>query len=242
MKDENYKLSVQIESLYGTSLWLFHAGTRANNIVLKKAATKVFSPLFNINGNINYSQIVAYDEYLVKKCKKEAPPLASNLQKNEGINLTNHPFAAQSNDALHEQFNKLGQNMYAGKSVEDFKRAFKTVDDVYEMRSKITEYTDLTDRMDIFQAKIPNYEPLITKIRKGIRKSNLYSSRLEKTELKSMSGDELNPNLSNIYRHSVEIKDSDIRRFIRHNDITKAYKASNRITILKDNMKKEKNT
>ena len=57
-KDPNYKLAVQIESIYGTAIWVHHAGTRAKYPKLTKAASKVFSGLFHINNNPNYSKII----------------------------------------------------------------------------------------------------------------------------------------------------------------------------------------
>ena len=62
----------------------------------------------------------------------------------------------------------------------------------------------------------------------------------EEKEMKSMSGDALNPELSKIYRLRVIAKDSDSRNIIRYNDISKGFyvkiesQFSNLILIMKD--------
>ena len=54
--------------------------------------------------------------------------------------------------------------------------------------------------MDKHQAKVPNYEPLINRIRTGMRKSKYYINPLEENEeLTSMTGSSLNPQLSSIF-------------------------------------------
>ena len=97
---------IKIESIYGTCLWLIHAGVRANNPKLTRAANRVFSSLFHIMGNLNYSQIELYDAIVIESARKYRPELCQNLEKNEGTNLSNLPFSAQSNDARHEEYNK----------------------------------------------------------------------------------------------------------------------------------------
>ena len=109
VKDPNFKLAILIESIFGTALWLFHAGSRENNFALTNAAVTVFSPLFHIMGNRNYSIIELYDLYVGRLCREKQPILADNLEKNTGVNLTNMPFASQPLDARHEEINKKGQ-------------------------------------------------------------------------------------------------------------------------------------
>ena len=61
-----------------------------------------------------------YDLYVSCLCRSKQPTLADNLEKNNGVNLTNLPFASQPLDARHEEINKKGQNMFKGEEVEDF--------------------------------------------------------------------------------------------------------------------------
>ena len=134
VKDKNVKLAVQIESLYGTCIWLYHAAARANYPKLSNAAINVFCGLFHINGNPNYSQIELFDRYLINLCRLKRPLVAQNLEKNEGTNLTNLPYAAQKIDARHEEYNQKGQNIFQGENVDDFVQAFSIVDDLWALR------------------------------------------------------------------------------------------------------------
>ena len=120
VKDPNFKLAVKIESLYGTALWLYHAGVRANNPKLTMAAKRVFVGLFHVMGNRNYSQIEVFDEHLVVKCEESASELAEYLKANEGTNLTGEPYSSQQNDTRQEELNKKGQNVFQGEASEDF--------------------------------------------------------------------------------------------------------------------------
>ena len=94
----------------------------------------MFCGLFHINGNPNYSQIELFDRYLINLCRLKRPLVAQNLEKNEGTNLTNLPYAAQKNDARHEEYNQKGQNIFQGENVDDFVQAFSIVDDLWALR------------------------------------------------------------------------------------------------------------
>ena len=239
-KNANYKLAVQIESIFGTAIWMHHAGVRANYPKITTAASNVFSNLFHVNNNPNYSKITIYDKHLTTT-SKNVPEVFENLIKNEGINITNLPFAAQPHDAHNEEFNKKGQNIFKGEEVEDFSLAFAIVDDLYAMRSQMFAYANVQDRMDNPQAKVPNYEPLIKLIRTGIRKSEYFLYPMEdKKELTSMTGSALNPKLSSIFRSAVSARNSDIRNVIRYNDLSKSFSNKNRISILKSEINCEK--
>ena len=212
VQDPNFKLAVTIESFYGTSLWLFHAGVRANNPKLTIAARRVFSGLFHIMGNRNYSQIEVFDEHLVRKCEESAADLADDLKANAGTNLTGEPYSAQQNDAQQEELNKKGQNIFQGEEAEDFQRSFNILDDIYEMKANMSKLSDVNDPMDYTNKNVQDLEPLVQKILVGIRKSNSFLEPLVSKELVSMTGDPLNPVLKNLYKLGVESRDKDIRR------------------------------
>ena len=131
--------------------------------------------------------------------QKYAPKIYENLHKNEGINETNLPFSAQPHDAIHEQYNKKGAKIFKAEEVEDFDLAFTIVDDIYALRSKMFNNCDISDKMNENQAKIPNYEPLIMNIRKGLRKTKFYLTPENDNTLKSISGLALNPELLKIF-------------------------------------------
>ena len=99
------------------------------------------------------------------------------------------------------------------------------------------EYSDMTDRQNEAQSRVPNYDMLNSKIRIGIRKSKLYSEPLKETKLLSMTGQLLNPEINNIYSIGVEKRDSDIRNVIRYNDVSRGYNPKNKITILESEIK-----
>ena len=53
VENENIKLLVQIQKYFGSSLWLYRAGQRANYFKLYTAGARLFSGLFHINGNLH---------------------------------------------------------------------------------------------------------------------------------------------------------------------------------------------
>ena len=67
----------------------------------------------------------------------------------------------------------------------------------------------------------------------GLRKSKYYMTPNAEKELSSISGVELNPQLSNIYRAGIYVRDSDIRNVIRYNDISKGHSNKNCLSVLK---------
>ena len=119
-----------------------HVAICDNNPELIEAAKNVFSGLFHIQGNNNYSIIELFDTYFMESCLKKASDLFSSLESNEGTNLTNEPFCAQANDARHEIINKAGQNLFKGETVEVFQKTFSVaVDDIAAVCAKIFDYS-----------------------------------------------------------------------------------------------------
>ena len=240
VKDPNYKLAVKIESIYGTSLWLMHAAIRANNPKLIKAAKNVFSGLFHIRGNNNYSIIELFDTYLMDSCKRKASELFSNLESNQGTNLTNEPFCAQANDSRHEILNKAGQNLFKGETVEVFRKSFTVVDDIAAVRANMFQYAGINDEKT--HQHVPNYEPVVSQIRIGLRKSKYLLNPMENKELLSIENKELNPGLSDVFMTGVKSRDSDIRNVLRHNDIKLGYNSTHKLEILKADIGKTKDS
>ena len=179
---------------------MYHAAARANYPKLSNAAINVYSGLFHINRNPNYSQIELFDRYLVNLAKKKQPTIAKNLEKN----LTDLSFATQKIGAQHEEYNKKGQNIFKGESVEDFEQAFSIVDDLWVLRSQKIVYCDAKDTADVDQAKVSIFEPLISKIRVGLRKSQYFANPSDQKDLTSITGEKLNVQLEKIYSYGVE--------------------------------------
>ena len=86
--------------------------------------------------------------------------------------------------------------------MEDF---LKILDDVHAMRSNMFEFSNLTDRANNKDRKdnFPNYEPLIAKMRIGIRESGYFSDAYDEKNLESMVGEPLNEALTDIFKMSV---------------------------------------
>ena len=142
LKNSNYKLAVQIESIFGTSLWMHHAGVRANYPKVTTAASNTFCNLFYVDNNPNYRKITIYDNHLTTSSKK-VPEVFENLIKNECVNISNLLFSSQPHDAHNEEFNKKGQNIFKGEEVDDFSLAFAIVDDMYQLRSEMFDYSNV---------------------------------------------------------------------------------------------------
>ena len=104
--------------MFGTALWLCHAGQRANHWSMYRAAVKVFSGLFHINGNSFYSIINVYNEYVLSMLKTHNFELYEHFQARLFTNMTGVPYCSQSHDARHEEANKKAQNMFLGNSLD----------------------------------------------------------------------------------------------------------------------------
>ena len=119
VQNPQLKLTVEIQKYFGTSLWLFRAGQRANYFKLYRAAMRVFAGLFHINGNLHYSAIEVYDDYLMTALETNNSELFDHLITRLCTNLTQEKFSSQSHDAKHEESNKLAQNMFPGRDPEE---------------------------------------------------------------------------------------------------------------------------
>ena len=107
--------------------------------------------------------------------------------------------------------------------MEVFQKSFSILDDVAVIRSSVLADCGVNDRQDTTSVTLPNYEPIITKMRIGIRKSGYLASPYEGENSKSMSGQKLNPVIMDIYKHWVSARDTDIRNVIRYGTVKKAY-------------------
>ena len=119
---------------------------------------RVFSGLFHINGNLHYSVIEMFDDYLMTSLEVKNNELFEYLTSRLCTNLNGEKFCAQSHDARHEESNKQAQNMFPGKDLEELELAFTIVDDVYKLRSKVFAENGLTDRTGEVRLVSPHYE------------------------------------------------------------------------------------
>ena len=164
VKDESYKVNLEIDKYFGTSIWLVRAGHRANYFKLYRAGMRIFSGLFHINGNLNYSVIELYEDYLFTMMEFHNPGLFDHFSTRLCSNLNKVPLNSQPQDARHEEMNKQAQNMFPGKSLEELDLACCIVDDVMLLRKQSFNDMGISER-DSPRIVIPDYNILVTKIR-----------------------------------------------------------------------------
>ena len=94
------------------------------------------------------------------------------------------------------------------------------------------ELSNLTDKANKSYDRVPDYEPLVTKMWIGIRAKGLFNEPYENNELKSMEGEPLNEELTDIYKISVAQRDSDILNVLRHSDLSFGYNPKGKMAVL----------
>ena len=239
IKNENLKVLIQIQKYFGTAVWLYRAGTRSNHFKLYRAAIRVFSGLFHINGNHNYSLIELYDDYLMTSMEIKDPELFEHFKTRMVTNLKKEPFCSESHDARHEEANKNAQNLLSGRDLEEFDLMFTVVDDLVELKSKVLNDLCVEDRSRETNIVIPDYEIKIREMRVSLRNSGYFVDESDNGELKSIEGDDLNRALLDIFKVSREKRDADILNVIRYSDLSKGYNSKSRIPILENDKSNE---
>ena len=232
VKNPDLKLMIEVQKYFGTSLWLYRAGQRANHFKLSRAGIRVFSGLFHINGNLHYSAIEAFDDYLMTSLENKNQELFNHIVTRLCTNLKKEPFTAQSHDARHEESNKLAQNMFQGKDLEELQMAFTIVDDVYKLRKKVFTECFINDRSDEASVVVPNYEKCATVMRCDLREAGYFDKPYENKTLQSIHGENLHEDLKDIFRISQERRQVDVLNAFRFSDFTMAYNARSKINIL----------
>jgi hypothetical protein len=239
IKNENLKVLIQIQKYFGTAIWLYRAGTRSNHFKLYRAAIRVFSGLFHINGNHNYSIIELYDDYLMTSMEVKDPELFEHFKTRMVTNLKKEPFCSESHDARHEEANKNAQNLLSGRDLEEFDLMFTIVDDLVDLKSKVLKDLCVEDRSKETNIVIPDYENKIREMRVSLRNSGYFDDESDIGELKSIEGDDLNRALLDIFKVSREKRDADILNVIRYSDLSKGYNSKSRIPILENDKSNE---
>ena len=239
IKNENLKVLIQIQKYFGTAIWLYRAGTRSNHFKLYRAAIRVFSGLFHINGNHNYSIIELYDDYLMTSMEVKDPELFEHFKTRMVTNLKKEPFCSESHDARHEEANKNAQNLLSGRDLEEFDLMFTIVDDLVDLKSKVLKDLCVEDRSKETNIVIPDYENKIRVMRVSLRNSGYFDDESDIGELKSIEGDDLNRALLDIFKVSREKRDADILNVIRYSDLSKGYNSKSRIPILENDKSNE---
>ena len=232
VKNKKLKMLIQIQKYFGTSLWMYRAGTRSNHLKLSRAGIRIFSGLFHINGNHNYSIIELYDEYVMSSMEQKNPELFQHFSTRLVTNLKNEEYCSQSHDARHEEANKQAQNMLSGKDLEEFDLAFRIVDDLEALKVKYYEELGVADRTKETSVVVPDYEVKIREMRTAIRRSQFLDQPYDDGDLDSAEGEQLNGALLDVFKISRQSRDSDILNVIRFSDFSEGYNSKSRIPIL----------
>ena len=95
-------MNIEIDNYFGTVIWLVRTGHRANYLKLYRAGMRIFSGLFHINGNINYSVIELFKDYMLSAMEEKnfdcfnhlSTRLCSNLKE---IPLNSQPYVSKKN-------------------------------------------------------------------------------------------------------------------------------------------------
>ena len=234
VKNPNIKLQMEIQKYFGTSVWLYRAGVRANYHKLYRAAIRVFSGLFHVNGNLHYSAIEAFDDYLMTSMEMKDEELFNHLTPRLCTNTKQEPYCAQSHDARHEESNKQAQNMFAGKDLDELDLAFTIVDDVHHLKKKVFEEHALNDRSNDINIVVPDYERNSIIMRCDLRESSYFSEPETEKSLVSIDGDILHKDLLNIFKISQLRREDDLRNAYRYSDFGRAYNPKSKIGILQE--------
>ena len=227
------------KSLIFLFLSLF-SGQRADYFKLYRAAMRVFAGLFHINGNLHYSAIEVYDDYLMTALETNNSELFDHLITRLCTNLKQEKFSSQSHDARHEESNKLAQNMFPGRDLEELQMAFTLVDDIYELRKKIFSENGINDRSGESNVTIPEYGRYTQKMRCDLRQSTMFLDPYTTADMVSIDGEYLNTDLLDIFKISRKSREADILNCYRYRDFTKAYNPRSKIAVLSECCKSSK--
>ena len=217
VNSKTYESVLNIEHVYGTALVGFRSSYRANNLRTLNACKNVFSSLFHINHNTNYLMLDMWTQYYDLKMKKNAPDLATYLEKRLFCNKSGRPYRSEPYDELHEEFNRRGMRFQNNKTEEEFANSFTIVHEYVDMRDTMLSETGLSEESDQ-KFRTQNLEPNILDMRKMLRK-NKYLSNPELTEdVLSIKGEELDESILNINKLAREARQENIMHVLNSGD------------------------
>ena len=239
VKSETYNLVYDIESYFGTCLWMFQAAIRANNYDMALKARRLFSGLFHINNNPNYSIIDIHYDYLMTMCSKNAPELHEYMKLRKCTNFTGDLFNFQPHDARHEEYNKLGMNLQKIKSEQDFEKSFLLVDDFYEAKRNTYKDLGLCDDYDT-KIVIPDIENNVIKMRTGMRTKGYLTNPEEERKVETIDNIKMNEDVKHIIKLANQQRRKDVINVIRHNDFSFSYSNGAKLKLFSENIEENK--
>ena len=150
-------------------------------------------------------------------------------------NITGDPFNAEPYDKRHEEYNKRGLNLFNVKTVEDFEKAFLLVDEFSNVKDACFRDIDLKAHGGENKPIIPNYEPMIEKMRTCMRSNKYLNQPEENNSLKYLGSSQiLNPKLLELKTIANKQKTENILNVLRFNDFDSGFRSGISISVLKD--------
>ena len=218
VKSETYLNIYQLEKTYGTALILYYSSMRANNYEKLMIAKRTLSPLFHINGNINYSVLDVYTDYTNRKMMVNAPDLHNYLKDKVFTNKTKKPYSFEALDERHEEFNKRGLSFQSMKSTEDFETAFIVCDSFAKMKKEcLKDYGLKTENDNLHRPT--NYDGNVILMRKCMR-NRIYLSKPEnKKKVEALDGTLIDKKILNVFEIAKKVKRNNILQVIKRNDM-----------------------
>ena len=216
---ENYKLILNIERVFGTSLILFLSSMRANNSQTLEASKKQFSSLFHVMNNRNYAVMDVQCEYLEKLMKQCAPQLSEYMATRKCNNLSKRPYSFEPLDERHEEFNKAGLNLQTIREAKHFLQSFSILDHFNNLKKACEEDLGLSENNDKCR-KPPNYEEQILLMRTKMRSEDYLNKPTVPKNLVNLDGHPLNERLTEIVSIARKFRDNNVMKAIRHNSFS----------------------
>ena len=219
---KTYLSTLNIERIFGTAVLLFRSSYRANNLRVLTAAKNVFSSLFHINRNSMYLILDMWSQYFEMKMERSRPELHKYLETRLFCNSSGKPYRAEPYDEKHEEFNRKGMRFQNNKTEEEFANSFTIVNDYVELRDTVINDLGLNTKAEQ-NFRSQNLEPNIHDMRLMMRTKKYLSNPTEDENLISLSGEELDENILNIFDISRKVRQDNILKVMNRSDFFGSY-------------------
>ena len=218
VKSETFMNIYQLEKIYGTALILYYSSMRANNIEMLSVAKRAISPLFHINGNINYQVIDVQTDYMTKKMQIEAPNLYNYLKDRLFTNKTGKLYSSEPHDERHEEYNKRGLSFQDMRNTEHFKTSFLVCDSFAKLQKSVLEDYSLKTSSDN-NRKPTNLDGNVRLMRENMRSKNFLSKPEKKMKPTSLDDTIIDKKILDVVEIAKKVRRNNIMQVIRTNDL-----------------------
>ncbi|XP_070541428.1 uncharacterized protein [Ptychodera flava] len=190
----NYTYLFEQTYRYAGAILVYRMGVRLNRADLIKASSAVFAPMWSKSRDSKYQLIDKFD----RLDRAMMPPeLARFMEQTESISTTGNPTNGEDMDARLEEINKSSKRWAVGAMfASEWRRTFRNLDNLGLLRKKTMEliqYSDDTRETSHQSRKKKNNE--VTAWRVKLRKERYLTTPLDQNQHKSVSGNELDPEL-----------------------------------------------